>query len=81
MEDVLYQMKPGTAIATFDQNGNYQNVSGQSHAAIFLRVADDGKGVWVMDQWHGQTVSARELRFDGKDVVKNASKFCVIHSR
>lgn len=41
---------PGTAIATFDQNGKYENdTPGRSHAAIYL--GQDAVGILVLDQW------------------------------
>jgi hypothetical protein len=41
---------PGTAIATFDKDGNYQNdTGGRSHAAIYL--GQDAVGIQVLDQW------------------------------
>ncbi len=51
----------GTVIATF-QDGQYQNaVDGRSHAAIYL--SQDAVGVWVYDQWKGQPVHKRLIRF------------------
>ena len=38
-------IRPGTAIATFDENGRYNG-----HAAIYL--GQDGNGVRVLDQWN-----------------------------
>lgn len=38
-------IRPGTAIATFDENGRYGG-----HAAIYL--GQDGNGVRVLDQWN-----------------------------
>ena len=53
----------GTAIATF-QNGQYQNrTDGSSHAAIYL--SQDADGIQVMDQWYGQPVHTRTIRFKG----------------
>jgi hypothetical protein len=51
----------GTAIAVF-QNGHYTNVSGSAHAAIY--VSQDSIGLWVYDQWSGQAVHRRQIRFD-----------------
>ncbi|WP_071889962.1 BPSL0067 family protein [Kosakonia oryzendophytica] len=43
---------PGTAIATFDDNGQYGNHSdGRSHAAIYM--GQDSTGIQVLDQWVG----------------------------
>ena len=40
-------IRPGTAIATFDDNGRYNG-----HAAIYL--GQDGSGVRVVDQWNNR---------------------------
>jgi hypothetical protein len=52
---------PGTAIATFDSDGSYTSESG-NHAAIYLY--QDGRGIWVYDQWQGQPVHKRLIRFE-----------------
>lgn len=59
---------PGTAIATFDPpsaehpNGKYGNyVDGRSHAALYL--SQDATGIRVLDQWGGQPVHERVIRF------------------
>ena len=44
------QLRPGTAIATFDPAGRYGNhTNGTSHAAIYLGPAPNG--IRVIDQW------------------------------
>lgn len=54
----------GTAIATFDANGVYTNsTDGTSHAAIY--VSHDAIGILVWDQWVGQPVHQRTIRFQG----------------
>ncbi len=54
----------GTAIATFDAAGKYGNKKdGTSHAAIY--VSQDGHGIEVWDQWAGQPVHRRPIRFQG----------------
>jgi hypothetical protein len=54
----------GTAIATFDSQGKYTNsLDGTSHAAIY--VSQDGVGITVWDQWKGQPVHQRVIRFRG----------------
>lgn len=56
-------LKPGTAIATF-QDGKYRNsTGGDSHAAIY--VAQDGGGIVVVDQWKNQPVHSRYIPFKG----------------
>jgi hypothetical protein len=53
---------PGTAIATFGSDGSYTSESG-NHAAIYLY--QDDRGLWVYDQWQGQPVHQRLIRFEG----------------
>ena len=54
----------GTAIATFDPNGRYGNhTDGRSHAAILVEERPGGLLVW--DQWVGQPVHQRTIRFRG----------------
>jgi hypothetical protein len=52
----------GTAIATFESDGSYTSESG-NHAAIYLY--QDDRGIWVYDQWQGQPVAKRLIRFKG----------------
>lgn len=61
----------GTAIATFESDGNYTNESG-NHAAIYLY--QDDRGIWVYDQWRGQPVHKRLIRFEGGSGAKFSSK-------
>jgi hypothetical protein len=43
-------LSPGTAIATFNADGKYENdISGRSHAAIYL--GQSAAGIQVLDQW------------------------------
>ena len=70
---------PGTAIATFDDDGIYGNYTdGRSHAAILL--AETAQGLVVCDQWKGQSVHERVIRFrDGAgDAVNDGSRFYLI---
>jgi hypothetical protein len=54
----------GTAIATFSAHGKYTNsTNGASHAAFFLAHQDDG--LLVSDQWKGQPVHNRVVRYKG----------------
>jgi hypothetical protein len=54
----------GTAIATFDPDGKYGNhMDGTSHAAIYI--SQDSLGIQVWDQWTGQPVHQRTIRFQG----------------
>ena len=71
----------GTAIATFESDGSYTSESG-SHAAIYLH--QDDRGIWVYDQWRGQPVHKRLIRFEGGSGAKwgsrsnNGTRFAVI---
>ena len=60
----LLGLARGTAIATFDPNGRYGNhVDGRSHAAVLLAVNQNG--LLVADQWQGQPVHERTIRYRG----------------
>lgn len=61
----------GTAIATFEADGSYTSESG-NHAAIYLD--QDDRGIWVYDQWRGQPVHKRLIRFEGGSGAKWGSK-------
>jgi hypothetical protein len=61
----------GTAIATFESDGSYTSESG-NHAAIYLY--QDDRGIWVYDQWQGQPVHRRLIRFEGGSGGKWGSK-------
>jgi hypothetical protein len=62
---------PGTAIATFGSDGSYTSETG-NHAAIYLHQDDDG--IWVYDQWQGQPVHKRLIRYEGGSGAKRGSK-------
>ena len=53
---------PGTVIATFEADGTYTPETG-NHAAVY--VSQDGTGIRVYDQWQGQPVHERVIRFEG----------------
>jgi hypothetical protein len=55
-------IRPGTAIATFEADGTYTPATG-NHAAIY--VSQDETGIRVYDQWRGQPVHERVIRFEG----------------
>lgn len=61
----------GTAIATFEADGSYTSETG-NHAAIYL--SQDDHGIWVYDQWRGQPVHRRLIRFEGGSGAKRGSK-------
>jgi hypothetical protein len=55
---------PGTVIGTFNATGRYANATdGSSHVAIL--VAQKPAGLLVVDQWLGQRVHERLIRFKG----------------
>jgi hypothetical protein len=67
------------AIATFDPNGRYGNhTDGRSHAAILIATQSDG--LRAIDQWVGQPVHNRLIRFkDGEgDPVNDGDAYYVI---
>jgi hypothetical protein len=53
---------PGTAIATFEPDGKYISKKG-NHAAIYI--SQDETGIRVYDQWVGQRVHERVIKFKG----------------
>ena len=53
-------LRPGTAIATFNAADRYANATdGSSHAAIYL--GQDERGIQVMDQWAGSAAAVRTI--------------------
>jgi hypothetical protein len=52
-------------------DGSYRSESG-SHAAIYLHQDEDG--IWVYDQWRGQPVHKRLIRYEGGSGAKRGSK-------
>jgi hypothetical protein len=70
-------LERGTAIATFDDDGTYGNhIDGRSHAAIYL--SQNASGLEVFDQWVGQPVHQRLIRFGGHPAVNDGNMFYVI---
>lgn len=57
-----HDLAPGTAIATFEADGTYTSRTG-NHAAIYA--GQDEAGIWVYDQWRGQPVHHRLIRYEG----------------
>ncbi len=63
------QLPSGVAIATFNADGKYANkMDGTSHGAIYI--GQDATGIQVWDQWAGQPVHKRTIRFQASDKVK-----------
>jgi hypothetical protein len=74
-------LSPGTVIATFTSNGTYGNqLDGRSHAAILIAENSDGLLVW--DQWFGQTVHQRVIRFRGGqgEAINDGDQFFAIQA-
>lgn len=72
---------PYAIIATFDATGRYANATdGTSHAAVFVQETEQGIEVW--DQWQGQPVHRRMIRFrDGQGrPVNDGDQFFVVES-
>jgi hypothetical protein len=70
---------PLTAIATFDANGHYASATdGSSHVAILL--AEQADGLRVLDQWQGQPVHERVIRYRAGegDAANDADRFYVV---
>lgn len=66
VKDPNSTLAKGTAIATFGENGNYENkMDGSSHAAIYD--GQDTGGIWAYDQWKkdNHVVQRRKIRFKG----------------
>ena len=70
-------LSSGTAIATF-VDGTYPNAPTGNHAAIYLSQDDTGLTVW--DQWVGQPVHKRVIKFKGGQgsPSNDGDKFSVI---
>jgi hypothetical protein len=62
---------PGTVIATFESDGTYTPETG-NHAAVYL--SQDRTGIRVYDQWNGQPVHQRVIRFEGGRGAGSGSK-------
>jgi hypothetical protein len=72
------ELPKGTAIATF-QNGKYNNYEdGRSHAAIYI--SQNKEGLIVRDQWMGQPVHERTIRFwnGGKPPRNDGDAYSVV---
>ena len=74
-------LQKGSAIATFDANGKYTNsTDGTSHAAIYA--GQNAQGLQVWDQWLGQPVHRRTIRFQagaaGVKPVNDGDAFYVV---
>ena len=74
-------MPPLVIIATFGQDGRYANATdGSSHAAVFLHETSEAIEVW--DQWQGQPVHRRMIRFRGGQgpAANDGDRFFVVET-
>lgn len=83
IKDRLDSLKPGTAIGSFSEDGRWGNQSGTNHAAHFLSAEKDPQGnpisIRVRDQYRGQSVGERTIRFDNKNTPSNnAYRYSII---
>ena len=68
----------GTAIATFDENGNFISPASGGNAAIYE--SQDQSGIWLWDQRNGQPIHRHYVRFaNGAGRPANdGDAYCVI---
>ena len=74
-------LQPGTAIATFNANGQYANATdGSSHAAIYL--GQNAQGIQVEDQWVGQPAHIHTISWtnlgNSTAAANNGSQYYVV---
>ena len=75
------ELRSGTIIATFDSSDRYANaLDGRSHAAIYL--GQNERGIQVMDQWAGNTATARTIPWTNPSgvVANTGTAFRVVQS-
>lgn len=68
-------------IATFGTDGRYTNrMDGSAHACVLIRETVEGLEVW--DQWQGQPVHRRTIRFHGGQgpAVNDGDLFYLVES-
>ena len=68
-------VKPGTAIATFDADGTYQDE--RSHCGIYE--SQNELGIVLLDQWFGHAVHQRLVGFGGTSAANNGDEYYVIN--
>lgn len=74
-------LRPGTAIATFNSADRYANATdGSSHAAIYL--GQNERGIQVMDQWAGSAAAVRTIPWNNPSGVaaNTGTAFHVVQS-
>lgn len=71
-------IKPGTAIATFDEKGRFPNKH-TYNSGIYLNSGTKGS-IWILDQWPGHPPRVREVFLDNrKEPADNAGAYSVIY--
>ncbi|HTI78909.1 MAG TPA: BPSL0067 family protein [Acetobacteraceae bacterium] len=76
-----FALPRGTVIGTFNAEGRYANATdGSSHVAIFLEQVEGGLA--VVDQWTGQPVHERVIRFKAGagPACDDGDRFCVVEA-
>ena len=72
-------IKPGTAIAIFDNGAYDPNHRGNSHTAIYLGPSTKYPGgIRVYDQWSGQEAHERDIRPTSNSRVDSANNYSII---
>ena len=70
-------LKPGTAIATFNDEGRFPNKH-EWNSGIYLGRGTNGS-IWILDQWPGYSPREREVFLDNKRMpANNAGAYSVI---
>jgi hypothetical protein len=75
------KLTPGTIVGTFDDTGCYANATdGSSHIAVFLK--ETPEGLLVIDQWVGQVVHERVVRWKNGagPACDDADRYYVVQS-
>lgn len=71
-------IKPGTAIATFDSSGHYP-IGPEKNSGIYLGPGTKGS-IWILDQWPGHAPEPREVVFDNnRSPSNNSNAYSVIY--
>jgi RHS repeat-associated protein len=76
-------LTPGTAIATFDDNGRYpqddpQHPERHTPRNSAMYVGQSGTDIWVIDQWPGHPALYRRIPRNGNSVSNQSGAYSVI---
>ena len=66
----------GTVIASGWINGKYTSMPRGNHAAVYE--GQNAQGIQVIDQWKGQRVHRRTLRWGGGSASNNGDAFYIV---